>query len=146
MSKAKPDPKLEQNLREQLHERGLRVTEPRMKILMTIALAKGPISQNDLTDALARDGLDRVTLYRNLLSLADTGIILRTDLGDHTWRYSLSGGPAEEHKAHPHFVCVDCGNVRCLPEDAVSLRLSVHRAASVLDVQVRGRCEACVGG
>lgn len=49
---------------------------------------------------------------------------------------------------HPHFVCMVCGNVACLPEGAVRIdrRLAALPAAmraAQVEVHVRGRCDTC---
>jgi Fur family transcriptional regulator, ferric uptake regulator len=77
-----------------------------------------------------------------LLSLTDAGLLVRTQLGDNVWRFGLPRAAEQQHGQHPHFVCTDCGDVSCLPENAVSLRGQAARA-QVAEVQLRGRCTEC---
>jgi Fur family ferric uptake transcriptional regulator len=131
------------DLRELLTSRGLRVTEQRMTILRELARLRIPTSHPELTDRIAGEGLDRATVYRNLVSLTEAGLLVRTQLGDNVWRFELPKSTSTEHGAHPHFVCNDCGTIACLPSSSVSLRGEAARK-QVADVQLRGRCAGCV--
>lgn len=132
----------EEDLRELLVGKGLRVTEQRMAILRELAKLRLPASHAELTGRLAGPGLDRVTIYRNLLSLTAAGLLVKTQLGDNVWRFELPNVESTEHGAHPHFVCTDCGGVACLPASSVALRGEAVRN-EVAEVQLRGRCAAC---
>ncbi len=142
---AKAPTRREAELRELLHTRGLRVTGPRLTVLRGLARARSPISHPELADRLVNDGMDRSTVYRNLLSLTKAGITVRTQLGDNVWRYELMRDENEQHTEHPHMVCDDCGIVRCLPEDAVKVD-SKALGGEVSSVQLHGRCGDCVEG
>jgi len=132
----------EEDLRALLTERGLRVTEQRMALLTELARLRVPVSHAELTERLAGPTLDRATIYRNLLSLTDAGLLVRTQLGDNVWRFGLPRAATQQHGQHPHFVCTDCGDVSCLPENTVSLRGQAARN-QVAEVQLRGRCTEC---
>ncbi len=131
------------DLRALLARKGLRVTGQRLTLLRELARLRLPVSHAELTDRLATSGLDRATVYRNLLSLTKAGLLVRTQLGDNVWRFELPRGAAGEHGNHAHFVCTDCGDVACLPEGSVVLRSLANRAR-VAEVQLRGQCGACV--
>ena len=134
----------ETELRDLLSSRGLRVTEQRIAILRELARIKTPISHPELTERMSRSELDRATIYRNLLTLAETGVLVRAQLGDQVWRYELPRTLSSDHSHHPHLVCSECGNVRCLPIGAVKLSGEAARS-EIAEVQLRGRCAACVG-
>jgi Fur family ferric uptake transcriptional regulator len=125
-----------------LQSRGLRVTRQRMAILRELAKLRLPASHPELTERIAGPALDRATIYRNLLSLSEAGLLVRTRLGDHVWRYELPRSAEAQHGKHPHFVCVDCGGVACLPANTVSLQ-GLAAENEVAEVQLRGRCVAC---
>lgn len=131
-------------LRDLLASRGLRVTDQRVALLRELSRVKVPISHPELTERMSRSGLDRATIYRNLLTLAEAGLLVRAQLGDQVWRYELPRTLSSDHAHHPHLVCSECGNVRCLPIGAVKLSGEAARS-EVLEVQLRGRCAACVG-
>lgn len=125
-----------------LTEHGLRVTDQRLLILSELALLQVPISHPELTARLCESDLDRATIYRNLLSLTEAGILVRLQLGDQVWRYELPQAQSKEHRTHPHFVCTACGDVACLPESAVVLRGDAAKS-NVVEIQLRGICGDC---
>jgi Fur family ferric uptake transcriptional regulator len=136
-----------------LRDAGLRKTVPRMAVLEVLERAKSPLSHADVSGNLERasgrshETLDRATVYRNLMALTEAGIVRRTDLGDHVWRFELVREHKAHETAHPHFVCTDCGTVSCLP--GVTVRIDGGGAASVarkgFEVQLRGVCVDCDG-
>jgi len=134
-------------LAERLRGAGLRRTGSRVAVLERLARAKAPLSHPELAADLEPLGFDKVTVYRNLLDLTDAGLLSRTDLGDHTWRFELRGDSGAHDRTHPHLVCTDCGKVSCLPDVQVQVKLS--RGArhtfdpAALEVQLRGRCDRC---
>lgn len=133
----------DEDLREMLSSRGIRVTDQRMVILRELARTRAPTSHPELTERLSGERLDRATVYRNLLALTEAGLLVRTQLGDNVWRFELPLSPTARHGEHPHFVCSDCGNVACLPAGSVALRGEATRN-QVAEVQLRGRCVGCV--
>lgn len=149
---AKKQPALVQDIRDQIRQSGLRCTMARVHVLQRLYDATTPQSHADLAAELAPLGFDRATIYRNLVELAEVGILSRVELGDHVWRFELKRDRGDsdkgEHDAeHPHFVCVDCGEVSCLP--GVSVNVSSQPAArsvigEVMQVVLKGRCERCV--
>ena len=84
----------------------------------------------------------------NLTDLTHAGLVRRSDLGDHVWRFSLvRQGEAEHARQHPHLVCSDCGTIVCLPDVKVKIsplktsKRDLH--AADLEVQLKGLCERC---
>jgi Fur family ferric uptake transcriptional regulator len=132
-----------------LRDAGLRKTVPRMAVLDVLERAKSPLSHADVASRLEDETLDRATVYRNLMALTEAGLVRRTDLGDHVWRFELIRAYTAAHEmAHPHFVCTDCGTVSCLP--GVTVRIDGGGASSVarvarkgFEVQLRGVCGDC---
>lgn len=134
--------------RTQIRDAGLRVTGPRITVLTTLAAAPSPLSHGEIADKLEEDGIDRATIFRNLQDLAEVGILKRTDLGDHVWRYELaSGGGAHPVDGHPHFVCSACGTVACLSGTSITVKAPRAAPATVrkgaFEVQLRGVCDGC---
>jgi Fur family ferric uptake transcriptional regulator len=128
---------------------GLRSTTPRIAVLEYFHAHGGQNSHAELFAALEDRGFDRATIYRILMDLAEAKILSRTDLGDHVWRFELKKGVGgvEHTEEHPHFVCVDCGEVSCLP--GLSFKLEGHTKApksvakNKVVVQLKGRCDNC---
>ena len=135
-------------LRDAVRARGLRATPSRLAVLDLVRGGDAPMSHGDVADRLASHSWDRATIYRNLIDLAEAGLLRRTDVGDHVWRFEARASVGDEHDAgHPHFVCTECGSVECLPE----LELSIRRAKAPralkqrqVEVHVRGLCDSCI--
>ncbi|MBE2253454.1 MAG: transcriptional repressor [Myxococcus sp.] len=131
-----------------IRKAGLRSTSPRIAVLRRLSAASTPISHGELVEVLASDGMDRTTIYRNLVDLTEVGLVSRTDLGDHVWRFELkrSKGNGDDSR-HPHFTCSDCGAVSCLPEVTLKVKQGkgVPRALTLqqVEIQLRGQCDAC---
>ena len=125
---------------------GLRSTRPRLKVLEKLARSTTPVSHGELALELGLKGMDRTTVYRNLTDLTDAGLVRRSDLGDHVWRFELNSG-SERPIVHPHFTCTDCGAVECLPALKVQVPRGLRAPRSVgkreVEVQLRGLCDDC---
>jgi len=137
-------------LRTVVRAKGLRATPSRLAVLELLRASETPMSHGDVADRLATQAWDRATIYRNLTDLSEAGLLRRTDIGDHVWRFEAL---SEDHEAgaHPHFICTECGTVECLPEIELSIRAT--RSARTrppravkqrqVEVHVRGLCDAC---
>ena len=133
--------------RELLREAGLRSTRPRLRVLEQLERVTTPVSHGELVQELETKGMDRTTVYRNLLDLTDAGLVRRSDLGDHVWRFELKREEKAHQGTHPHFTCTDCGSVACLPAESVRLTSAKGAPRSVaarsVDIQLRGLCDRC---
>jgi Fur family transcriptional regulator, ferric uptake regulator len=123
----------------------LRSTTSRVAVLQHVAAAGKPVSHADVAEVLVPQGLDKSTVYRCLVELADAGLLARLDAGDHAWRFERRD---EEHSSgdHPHFVCVDCGAVTCLPDVEVKISAAKGQKTAVGDVTevfLKGHCKDC---
>ncbi len=133
-----------ESLRAELRAKNLRATPSRIAVLELMRASEAPLSHAEAADKLALKAWDRATIYRNLTDLADAGLLRRADLGDHVWRFEAV---SDDHGAekHPHFVCVECGGVECLPGVELSSKKSMPRAVRTreVEIQLRGVCDAC---
>ena len=130
-----------------LREAKLRSTTSRVAVLQHLAAAGKPLSHAEVAETLVPEGFDKSTIYRCLVELADSGLLSRLDAGDHAWRFELRRGEHHDDSEHPHFVCVDCGKVECLPE--VEVRITPPKGAKrspvgdVTEVFLKGHCNEC---
>lgn len=128
-----------------IREAGLRATPARLATLLLLRQSDSPLTHADVADALASNGIDKATIFRNLNDLAEAGLLRRTELGDHVWRFEATRGDTEDDAGHPHFVCIDCGSVTCL--DQVQLTAGSQRQSEgvgkVTEILLRGHCNAC---
>ncbi len=135
-------------IRDRIRAAGLRVTMARMAVLEQLDMALSPMSHAELADRLVPDGLDRATVYRNLMDLTEAKLVSRSELGDHVWRFeSYRAGHGEHDAAHPHFVCTECGQVTCLANVSVEISPAPGSKHSIIhalsEVLLKGQCESC---
>jgi Fur family transcriptional regulator, ferric uptake regulator len=142
---ARTRPLRNDDLRDLLARCELRATEPRVAILRELAKGRIPLSHAELSERLTGPGLDKVTIYRNLLSMTEAGLLVKTHLDDNVWRFEFPRSHSTGHGSHPHFICSECGQVACLPANSVSIRGEASRN-QVVEVQLRGLCANCARG
>ncbi len=119
----------------------LRATSPRLAVLAILESASAPLSHAEVHEQLPGKA-DRATTWRNLTSLADAGLLLRRDHGDHVWRYEL-----KRAEQHAHFHCTRCGTTSCLPRGAVQFEGAAELPRSVasgqIEIELHGLCDSC---
>jgi Fur family ferric uptake transcriptional regulator len=130
-------------VKQAIREAGLRATPARIATLQLLRASHAPLTHAVVADHLAVSGVDKATAFRNLNDMVEAGLLRRTEVGDHVWRFETVSG--EHDDAHPHFLCVDCGSVSCL--DDVKLTASSQRASEkigeVTEILLRGHCNEC---
>ncbi|MGM0589516.1 MAG: Fur family transcriptional regulator [Bacteroidota bacterium] len=97
---------------------GIRVTKARQAIVSVLAEANHALSQQDIAELLADHQFDKATLYRNLHTLTDHGIVHRIATPGGIWTFALSKVDSSDHTTsidHAHFICEQCERVFCLP-------------------------------
>lgn len=76
-----------------IKEAGLRVTDHRISVLETVAKVKQPITVYELVDELRKKhDIDQATVYRNLSSLHEAGLLRRLDFNHGHAHYELETG------------------------------------------------------
>ena len=89
--------------------------------------------------------LNKTTIYRVLDKLEDDGI-LHSFLGNKgiKWYAKCNGCSISAHSdVHPHFQCLNCGRMDCLPESIVMPKIS-NREIMHSHVLIQGTCELCL--
>jgi Fur family ferric uptake transcriptional regulator len=89
-----------------LREAGLRITQPRIALITTLARQDGPVSIEHLHAALTDRACDLVTVYRCLSAFESIGLVRRSFLHNGTSLYELTLGQTPQHY---HLVCKSCG-------------------------------------
>jgi len=131
---------------------GMRVTSARRAVLRSLLKAAVPVSHREVADELVLLGIDPATVYRNLVSLSSAGLLSRSELGDHVWRFEIRSGDQlkdlQHGVEHPHMICVECGSVICLPvfssEFIASLQNADPEIGVIHEIVVRGSCRRCL--
>jgi Fur family peroxide stress response transcriptional regulator len=130
-----------------IKEKGLRVTPHRVAILSTIANKKEPLTVHAIFDTLRKKySIDQATIYRNLLSLHESGLLRRLDFNHGHAHYELETGlPSSQ------FVCNRCETIEKLDSKEideiikkVSKRTKKFRTLSSHTIEIYGVCKQCV--
>ena len=125
-----------------LEKKGLKKTRIRMELIQHFVNLDRAQSYNDLQAAMVED-VDKSTLYRNLTSFEEAGIIHR--INDHSGiaKYAFGESP-ELGNEHAHFVCECCETVYCM-EGLTSLQFNLPKGFRTNKVQtiIRGICADC---
>ena len=134
-----------QSIRDDIRAAGLRATPARVATLNLLREATSPMTHADVAERLDEDGVDKATAFRNLNDMTDAGLVRRTELGDHVYRFEEIRPGEIATESHPHFLCTICGTVSCLNNvelTAGSLRES-SKVGEVVEILLRGRCNDC---
>lgn len=120
------------------------MTPERERMLAALMKARAPISSKDLHDQLA-GSMDRVTVYRNLETFVDAGLVRRVDVGHRHAHYEAVG-----ETDHHHLICSSCGLIEdvayCPPAADVARVLERSKAFASIDrhaLEFYGTCAAC---
>ncbi len=139
--------KSEIDARTMIRAAGLRATHARISVVEQLAVSAGPQTHADLVVANASGYSDASTWFRALNDLADVGIVRRMELGDHVWRYELVTPSSAIESGHPHFLCLDCGQITCLAPIDFSPQLksnrNLRRIGEITEVLLKGHCAEC---
>src|ERR1700680_1346759 len=92
-----------------LRDRGLRLSTARRLVLEALLAADGPLSAETVASELK---LDLTSVYRNLETLEQCGLVRHVHLGHSPGLYTLVGRGGQET-----LVCERCGAVRVLAPD-----------------------------
>ncbi len=130
---------------QQLKTGGLKITPTRLLLLDILKHAKKPLSIKEIAEALGKGGADLVTLYRNIESLKNLGLVKQISLKDRQAYFELAEG-----RHHHHIICTNCGKL----EDVVIPEIKLNKSflkklgfAEVVDhsLEFFGLCAKCAG-
>jgi Fur family ferric uptake transcriptional regulator/Fur family zinc uptake transcriptional regulator len=93
-------------------------------------------------------GLDRVTVYRTLSALQEAGLVHRVQDKDGVWRFCAHGSREQGCPGnHPHFLCMRCGEMRCLTAQSLPwVETSAGEQVVGKQLVVYGLCAGCASG
>lgn len=132
-------------LKQTIRKAGLRATPARVATLDLLNRATSPLTHADVAKHLSQKGIDKATAFRNLNDMTEAGLLRRTELGDHVWRFEPIGENEHADATHPHFVCVECGSVSCLNEIKLTEKslTASRQIGEVTEILLRGHCNKC---
>lgn len=134
------------NADEKLKEAGLKVTEPRKKILGILATHVphhlGAETVYGVLQAQEED-IGLATVYRVLSQLEEVGLVIRHRFGNDVSVYELA---SDDH--HDHLVCTKCGHLKEFCNDTIEK--AILKAAELSgfteemhQLTVYGLCQKC---
>lgn len=106
--------------------------------------AKKPLSVNEIFAMLKNHKADKVTLYRNVESLAKVGVLKQIRLKDRQAYYELI-----ERNHHHHLICKQCGKIKdisnCNLDDLNKKVLSMTGFSTITEhsLEFFGICASC---
>lgn len=89
--------------------------------------------------------LNKTTIYRVLENLEDDGI-LHSFIGQNgiKWYAMCNNCTKSKHSdKHPHFECVDCGQIDCLKTEVMIPEIRNRKILSS-QILIQGKCEKCI--
>jgi Fur family transcriptional regulator, ferric uptake regulator len=128
----------------ELHEKGLRLT-PQRELVLAAVRDLEHATPEEVAEKVRQShpGINLSTVYRNLETLENVGLVQHTHLGHGGLRYHAS-----TEEIHAHLNCESCGLIIEVPIEATSaLTQSLlddygfHTALEHL--AIAGRCETC---
>lgn len=131
-----------------LEAAGLKTTSNRLSVLEIIGNNSSPLNVQEIFDILNRNmNINRVTVYRIIDLLVESGLLERLSGGGRSYYYGLA--PNEHHRRHPHFYCRCCGNMECLNPASLSLdtrplERTYPGVIESVEVRVDGVCKNCL--
>jgi Fe2+ or Zn2+ uptake regulation protein len=131
-----------------LRSLGFRRT-PQRRLVWEVLHHLGPyLTAEEIYQAVQKQSPDfnRTTVYRNLASLRDMGLVQEMHAGKGPCRYVTS----VDYQGGPQFVCEACGTVVEVPDSSLSQQIEKLAEANGFvsrqgtDIVVYARCRRCV--
>lgn len=139
------------DLKQQLNDKGYRITSQRKAILDVFSQHKGKHLNSEEMFELVREyypGIGKATVYRTLPLLEKMRLLNKIVLEDGCVRYELNN-PKEQ--VHHHLICMECGAVYEVEEDMLGLQdkqILIENRFSIKNYMVKlyGYCMKCTQG
>lgn len=135
-------------LTDKLRSRSRKITAPRQAILDVLRRHQHPLTNKEIHAALDKHECDLVTVYRNLNTLEEMGMVRRFDFGDGVARFELLADGDDGH--HHHLVCQRCARVveveGCFPAEVEQALARTHGFTQITHrLEFFGLCPKCGG-
>lgn len=137
---------LKEDLAIMLKEAELRVTEHRVAILLCLSKVRQPVTVYEIIEILRKkENIDQATVYRNLSSLHEAGLLRRLDFNHGHAHYEL-----KTNKASHQIICSTCENIEKIEgisiEDIVKKMLKKSKkfkSTTTHSIEIYGICKSC---
>jgi len=133
------------NASEILHQHDIKKTSSRIAIINALQNSSLPLSESEIKEIM-QEQYDRITFYRNVQTLADSGVIHRIVIDNTLVKYALNCCEhGHQHAAnHVHFFCKRCQKTVCLQEVGVQpYALPNGYNMTDCEVVIKGVCKTC---
>jgi Fe2+ or Zn2+ uptake regulation protein len=135
-----------EDLETMVQEVGLRVTSHRIAVLSAISKVRQPVTVYGLVEILRKkENIDQATVYRNLSSLHEAGLLRRLDFNHGHAHYELETG-----RASHQLVCHSCETIEKIEgisvDDAIKKMLKKSKKfknATTHSIEIYGTCKNC---
>lgn len=129
-----------------LREAELRVTDHRLAVLLYLSKVKQPVTVYEILDTLRKkEDIDQATVYRNLSSLHEAGLLRRLDFNHGHAHYELETG-----RPSYQLVCISCETIEKIEgvsiDDVIKKILKKSKkfkSTSPRSIEVYGMCKTC---
>lgn len=123
----------------------IKKTPARLAIIEAIGEEKRPLSELEIKTHMG-ETYDRITFYRNMHTLASSGIVHKIVVNNTVVKYGLNccdSGHVHRNE-HAHFYCESCDDVTCMNEIKIpSFVLPEGFALADSDIIIKGKCKKC---
>lgn len=135
-----------EDLATMLKESGLRVTGHRIAVLEAVAKVRQPVTVYELVEDLRKkENIDQATVYRNLSSLHEAGLLRRLDFNHGHAHYELETG-----RASYNLVCSNCETIEKI--EGISMddmakkmikKSKKFKQTTTHSMEIYGLCKSC---
>jgi len=136
------------NYKEMLDSVKLEVTDNRIRVLEAVGNNSYPLAADEILKIVERSSsINKVTVYRILDLLVEKGVVDRISTGGRAFYYGIA--PNQNHRAHAHFYCTECGQMECLTPESVHVDTEplLKRFPGRIDrveTRIDGICKNCL--
>jgi Fur family ferric uptake transcriptional regulator len=122
----------------------LRRTDQRRIVLEVLLNAKRPKSADEIITAMSKRSANKVTVYRVLENMVETGLVHRVFIHKRAEHFELAD-QCTNLQCHPHFTCVSCGVTNCVVGASMPIVKGLEQGFIVRRQQVHleGLCPRC---
>ncbi len=133
------------DIKDYLRKRSLKATPIRVELLILLEKQDSALPYSDIQQQLKK--YDRVTLYRTINVLMDSGIVHKASTSDDEIYYALCSQNCSKkcHKhEHIHFKCKQCNEVLCIDVEQVMTIAIPDYQIDEVSIEASGLCKKCL--
>lgn len=143
---------LQDNFKQILKEKGLKVTKQRILVLEALASCEDKhLTAEEIYEIVKADfpEIGLATVYRTIQLLVELDLVESIQLGDGYVRYEIGKLDGEEAHHHHHLICLSCGKIISFWDDLLDeLEARIMESASFQvinhEVKIYGYCRECL--